>query len=129
MQTAIRQSGTYRGTTVAHGIAQTAQSFNNKTKGMGSVGLIVGATIGDWMNGGGIDVTSFTGPILSPGYGWQGAEADDLKRVFAGTHGNVLVTVSRSIASHGPNIGELSAATERIALDIRQALVDSGECA
>ena len=71
LQTAIRQTGSYRGTTVAHGIAQTAQIFNNNTKGMGSVGLIVGATIGDWMNGGGIDLTSFTGPILSPGYGWQ----------------------------------------------------------
>ena len=125
LQTAIRQTGSYRGTTVAHGIAQTAQIFNNNTKGMGSVGLIVGATIGDWMNGGGIDLTSFTGPILSPGYGWQGAEANDLKTVFAGTHGNVLVTVSRSIASHGPDIGALSTATERIAWDIRQALMDS----
>lgn len=125
LQTAIRQTGSYRGTTVAHGIAQTAQIFNNNTKGMGSVGLIVGATIGDWMNGGGIDLTSFTGPILSPGYGWQGAEANDLKTVFAGTHGNVLVTVSRSIASHGPDIGALSTATERIAWDIRQALIDS----
>ena len=125
LQTAIRQTGSYRGTTVAHGIAQTAQIFNNNTKGMGSVGLIVGATIGDWMNGGGINLTSFTGPILSPGYGWQGAEANDLKTVFAGTHGNVLVTVSRSIASHGPDIGALSNATERIAWDIRQALMDS----
>ncbi|MFU0559155.1 orotidine-5'-phosphate decarboxylase [Gardnerella pickettii] len=125
LQTAIRQTGSYRGTTVAHGIAQTAQTFNNNTKSMGSVGLIVGATIGDWMNGGGIDLTSFTGPILSPGYGWQGAEANDLKTVFAGTHGNVLVTVSRSIASHGPDIGALSNATERIAWDIRQALMDS----
>lgn len=125
LQTAIRQTGSYRGTTVAHGIAQTAQIFNNNTNGMGSVGLIVGATIGDWMNGGGIDLTSFTGPILSPGYGWQGAEANDLKTVFAGTHGNVLVTVSRSIASHGPDIGALSTATERIAWDIRQALMDS----
>lgn len=125
LQTAIRQTGSYRGTAVAHGIAQTAQIFNNNTKGMGSVGLIVGATIGDWMNGGGIDLTSFTGPILSPGYGWQGAEANDLKTVFAGTHGNVLVTVSRSIASHGPDIGALSTATERIAWDIRQALMDS----
>ena len=125
LQTAIRQTGSYRGAAVAHGIAQTAQIFNNNTKGMGSVGLIVGATIGDWMNGGGIDLTSFTGPILSPGYGWQGAEANDLKTVFAGTHGNVLVTVSRSIASHGPDIGALSTATERIAWDIRQALMDS----
>ena len=37
------------------------------------------------------------------------------------------VTVSRSIASHGPSIGDLSAATERIAWDIRQALIDSDE--
>ncbi len=77
------------------------------------------------MNGGGIDLTSFTGPILSPGYGWQGAEANDLKTVFAGTHGNVLVTVSRSIASHGPDIGALSNASFRLAWDIRQALMDS----
>lgn len=127
LQTAIRQTGTYCGTTVAHGIAQTAQGFNKDTKGMGSVGLIVGATIGEWMHGGGIDLTTFTGPILSPGYGWQGAEAEDLRTVFAGTHGNVLVTVSRSIASHGPDIGALSSATEQICWDVRQALMYADE--
>lgn len=44
--------------------------------------------------------SKFTGPILS-GYGWQGAEAKDLKTVFRGTRGNVLVTVSRFIACMG----------------------------
>ncbi len=85
----------------------------------------IGATIGQWMQDSGVDPSKFTGPILSPGYGWQGAEAKDLKTVFRGTRGNVLVTVSRFIASHGPDIAALSQATESIALDVRQALMEA----
>ena len=92
---------------------------------MGSVGLIIGANIGQWMQDGGVDPSQFTGPILSPGYGWQGAEAADLRTVFKGTQSNVLVTVSRYIATHGPDISSLAAATESIALDVRQALVEA----
>ena len=104
LQTAIRQAGEYKGRTVA---------------------LIIGATIGQWINDSGVDPSKFTGPILSPGYGWQGAETRDLKTVFKGTKGNVLVTVSRFIAAHGPDIAALSAATESVALDIRQALIEA----
>ncbi|MBS6516162.1 MAG: orotidine-5'-phosphate decarboxylase, partial [Bifidobacterium longum] len=100
LQTALRQSGDYKGRTVAYGIASTAQKHNADIEGMGSVGLIIGATIGQWMQDSGVGPSKFTGPILSPGYGWQGAEAKDLKTVFRGTRGNVLVTVSRFIASH-----------------------------
>ncbi|MFT8357728.1 orotidine-5'-phosphate decarboxylase [Bifidobacterium aquikefiri] len=125
LQSAIRQSGSYKGKTVAYGIAGTAQKFNQSMDGMGSVGLIIGATIGQWITTGGVDPSKFTGPILSPGYGWQGAEAHDLKTVFAGTQGNVLVTVSRSIATHGPQIDKLAQATESIALDVRQALSEA----
>ena len=125
MQTAIRQSGEYKDKTVAYGIASTAQKFNKGTNGMGSVGLIIGATIGQWIDDSGVDPAKFTGPILSPGYGWQGAEAKDLRTVFKGTKGNVLVTVSRFIAAHGPDIASLSQATEAIALDVRQALMEA----
>lgn len=125
MQTAIRQNGEYKGHTVAYGIAHTAQKFNTGIDGMGSVGLIIGATIGQWIDESGIDPSKFTGPILSPGYGWQGAEAKDLRTVFKGTKGNVLVTVSRFIAAHGPDIASLSKATETIALDVRQALLEA----
>ena len=38
MQTAIRQSGDFKGKTVAFGIASTAQKFNDDIDGMGSVG-------------------------------------------------------------------------------------------
>lgn len=72
-----------------------------------------------------MDPSKFTGPILSPGYGWQGAEKRDLKTVFKGTKGNVLVTVSRFIAAHGPSIAALTEATESVALDIRQALLEA----
>ncbi|KFI56461.1 orotidine 5'-phosphate decarboxylase [Bifidobacterium callitrichos DSM 23973] len=125
LQSAIRQTGDYAGKTVAYGIATTAQKHNADIDGMGSVGLIIGATIGQWINETGVDPARFTGPILSPGYGWQGAEAKDLRTVFKGTKGNVLVTVSRFIASHGPDISALSEATEAIALDVRQALLEA----
>ena len=127
LQSAIRQGGEYAGKTVAYGIAATAQKHNVGIDGMGSVGLIVGATVGQWIDQTGIDPAQFTGPILSPGYGWQGAEAEDLTTLFKGTHGNVLVTVSRSIASHGPDISALSEATEAIALDVRQAIMQAEE--
>ena len=127
LQTAIRQTGEYEGKTVAYGIASTAQKHNAGIKGMGSVGLIIGATIGQWLDDSGLDPSAFTGPILSPGYGWQGADAEDLKTVFEGTRGNVLVTVSRAIASKGPDIAALTQATEAIALDVRQALMEAME--
>ncbi|MDB0630090.1 hypothetical protein PL375_06895, partial [Bifidobacterium adolescentis] len=83
------------------------------------------ADIGQWINDSGVDPAKFTGPILSPGYGWQGAETRDLKTVFKGTKGNVLVTVSRSIATHGPDIAKLTEATASVARDIRQALTEA----
>lgn len=125
LQTAIRQSGEYRGRTVAYGIAHMAQRYNEAAApNLGSVGLIIGATIGEWMQDSDVAPSTFTGPILSPGYGWQGAEADDLKQVFRGTNGNVLVTVSRAIAKHGPDISALVQATEAVALDVRKALME-----
>lgn len=123
LQSAIRQAGEYAGQTVAYGIAQDAQKYNAEFPGsMGSVGLIIGASIGKWMKEGGVDPAQFTGPILSPGYGWQGATDEDLKTVFAGTHGNVLVTVARSIAAQGPDIAELGKAVTSIGDEVRRAM-------
>ena len=125
LQTAIRQSGEFKGKTVAYGIACTAQTHNEGVEGMGSVGLIIGATISQWLDDSGLDPAAFTGPILSPGYGWQGADANDLRTVFEGTRGNVLVTVSRAIAVHGPDIADLAETTEAVAADVRNALTEA----
>lgn len=122
LQTAIRQNGEYKGKTVAYGIAATAQKYNKSVKGLGSVGLIIGATISQWLQESGIEPGDFTGPILSPGYGWQGAEGSDLKNVFHGTNGNVLVTVSRAISQSGPDMDALIESTQTIAADVRKAL-------
>lgn len=85
LQTAIRQAGEYNGKTVAYGIASTARNSIRAMMEWVPVGLIIGATIGQWINDSGVDPAKFTGPILSPGYGWQGAETRDLKTVFKGT--------------------------------------------
>ena len=127
LQTAIRQNGEYKGKTVAYGIAATAQKYNKGTPGLGSVGLIIGATISQWLRDSGIEPVDFTGPILSPGYGWQGAEADDLKNVFHGTNGNVLVTVSRAISKDGPDMASLIESTQTIAADVRKALKEASD--
>ena len=42
---------------------------------MGPCGLVVGATVGQALVDLGIDLSVFNGPILSPGYGAQGASA------------------------------------------------------
>lgn len=41
---------------MAYGIASTAQKHNVDIEGMGSVGLIIGATIGQWMQDSGVDL-------------------------------------------------------------------------
>lgn len=122
MQTAIRQGGDYHGRTVAYGIAASAQKFNRGIEGMGSAGLIVGVPVSRWFDDPSLHPEQFSGPILSSGDGWQGANKDDLTRMFTGTRGNVLVTVSRVISSQGPDIAKLSQAAESVALDAREAL-------
>lgn len=124
LQTSLRQQGEYKGETVAYGIARAAQDYNDGFQGMGSVGLVVGATIGHQMNLNGMSTASFTGPILSPGYGWQGANSKDLEMVFAGTHGNVLVTVAQAIAAYGPDIPSLQKKITEYRDDIQTAFDD-----
>lgn len=124
LQTAIRQRGEYKGHTVAYGVAQGAQNYNKGFSGMGSVGLVIGATVGRQMDINGIDPSAFTGPILSPGYGWQGARGKDLEVVFAGTHHNVLVTAARAIAAYGPDISSLKKKIDEYKADIQRSFDD-----
>lgn len=128
LQTAIRQYGEFDGRSVACGVAGQAQKYNEDVDGMGSVGLIIGANVTKWIGASGVSPAEFTGPILAPGYGWQGGKAEDLKTVFAGTHGNVLVTVARAIATKGPDIPTLGAQIDVIQADIKAALAEAQTC-
>jgi orotidine-5'-phosphate decarboxylase len=73
----------------------------------GSVGLVVGATIGAGAITAGIALDQVNGPFLAPGFGAQGAGPDDLRAVFGTATDRVLVASSRGILRHGPAITAL----------------------
>ncbi len=76
----------------------------------GRVGAVVGATIGSAADDLGIDLGAFPGPILTPGYGAQGADAADLLALFgpvARGH-RLLVNASRGVSSAGPSVDALT---------------------
>lgn len=63
-------------TSVAGRIALGAASANRTARDhgtLGSIGLVVGATIGDGAHEAGIDLAAVNGPLLAPGVGAQGA--------------------------------------------------------
>ncbi|MEV6420345.1 orotidine-5'-phosphate decarboxylase [Streptomyces sp. NPDC051662] len=84
---------------------------------LGSVGAVVGATLGDP----GVDL-AINGPLLAPGIGAQGATPADLPGVFGTAVGNVVPSVSRGVLRHGPDLGALRAAAERFADEVRVAV-------
>ncbi|WP_284755667.1 orotidine-5'-phosphate decarboxylase [Arthrobacter sp. efr-133-R2A-120] len=98
---------------VARRIAESAADENRRYSGtMGSVGLVVGATIGTALVDLGLDLDAVRGPILAPGLGAQGATPADLRATFAAAYPAVLATSSRGILAAGPTIAGLRSATE-----------------
>jgi orotidine-5'-phosphate decarboxylase len=82
---------------------------------MGSVGLVVGATVGDAVERLGIGLSDVQGPLLAPGVGAQGAGPADLARVFGDARRFVLASSSRAVLSAGPDHGALLTAAQRAA--------------
>lgn len=101
--------------TVAQSIVDGALARN--ADGSATVGLVVGATRGH-----GLDLSSFTGPILAPGLGAQGARADDLKRIFDGSRELLLPNSSRGILAAGPSVSALQDAAAVVRDEIESAL-------
>jgi orotidine-5'-phosphate decarboxylase len=81
----------------------------------GSVGVVVGATIGAH----GHRLDHLAGPVLAPGLGAQGAGPGDLPAVFGAALPWVLPAVSREVLGAGPDPAALRAAAARIAAGIR----------
>ncbi|MFJ7198220.1 MULTISPECIES: orotidine-5'-phosphate decarboxylase [unclassified Streptomyces] len=84
---------------------------------LGSVGAVVGATLGD----AGANL-AINGPLLAPGIGAQGATPADLPGVFGASVGNVVPSVSRGVLSQGPDAAGLREAAERLTDEIRAAV-------
>ncbi len=106
------------GRLVAQQIADAAADLNAGASPMGSVGLVVGATVGRT----GVDLSQVNGPLLAPGIGAQGGSADDLRTVFGADLSRVLPSSSREILSAGPSLVGLRAAADRTLGEIRAIL-------
>lgn len=76
---------------------------------LGSIGMVVGATVGDAVQRLRLDLGAAGGPLLAPGLGAQGAGADDLEQVFGGALHQVLASTSRTVLSAGPGVAGLRA--------------------
>jgi orotidine-5'-phosphate decarboxylase len=105
------------GRQVAQVVLDAIAAENAGAAPLGSVGAVVGATLGD----AGVDL-AVNGPLLAPGVGAQGATPADLPRVFGAALGNVLPSVSRGVLRHGPDPRALRDAARRYADEVRAAL-------
>jgi orotidine-5'-phosphate decarboxylase len=105
---------------VARRIVQSAAVENQRYSGaLGSVGLVVGATVGTALADLQLDLGAVRGPILAPGLGAQGATPADLRRTFGAAYPQVLGTSSRDILKAGPGVRELREAAERTLAGLR----------
>jgi len=120
VQHAIRDGRSVAGSIVD---AVTRQNMPERRAGvLGSVGMVVGATVGDAVHRLGLDLAAANAPLLAPGVGAQGASADDLRMVFGAAMGNVLASSSRQILGSGPDPSSLRAAARHAAQQLSAIL-------
>jgi orotidine-5'-phosphate decarboxylase len=94
-EAASLQTATANGESIAGSICRFAYSKN--MAGLGSVGVVVGATLS--LEDRGIDASLLSNtPILMPGFGQQGAELSGVRKRFKTLAGNLICNVSRSVA-------------------------------
>jgi len=119
---AVAGGGEGAGGSVAAVMAAHAAALNAGASPMGSVGLVVGATVGDAALRTGTDLTAVNGPLLAPGVGAQGAGADELRAVFGDARHQVLASSSRGVLQAGPSVPGLRAAALTAAREAAAAL-------
>ena len=90
------------GRSVAASVAHAAAELNRGANPMGSVGLVVGATVGSAVSDQGIGLDGLNGPILAPGVGAQGASVTEVAQTFGNASSLVLVSQSRGLLKEGP---------------------------
>ena len=114
---AVQHAAGADGRSVAQSIVDSAAAANAGAVPIGSVGLVVGATVGEAV----VDLSALNGPVLAPGLGAQGGTPADLRRIF-GTTAAVLPATSRDVLRYGPTVAGLRGAAERAVHDLRTAL-------
>ncbi|MGH3662570.1 MAG: orotidine-5'-phosphate decarboxylase [Micromonosporaceae bacterium] len=106
------------GRTVAQTILDEVAEVNRDAQPWGSVGVVVGATVGD----SGHNLSRVNGPLLTPGVGAQGASPADLRLGFEGALEAVLPACSRQVLKHGPSVTGLRDAAAKVLRQCREAL-------
>ncbi|HEY9323447.1 MAG TPA: orotidine-5'-phosphate decarboxylase [Agromyces sp.] len=120
IQRAVLQQSSRAGSTVAQAVTSGVVAWNQgradaSTRTLGSVGVVLGATIDLRSSGIDLDVDPPRPglPVLAPGFGHQGAELRDLRAIFGSLAAGVIVSESRSILGAGPD-GLAEAITRRV---------------
>jgi orotidine-5'-phosphate decarboxylase len=124
---AVQHARDAEGVAVADRVAREAAVANAAelaaTGGaLGSVGLVVGATVGDAAERLGVDLAAVRGPLLAPGVGAQGAGPAELAAVFGAARPAVLASSSRGVLAAGPSVAGLREAALRAAGEAGAAL-------
>jgi orotidine-5'-phosphate decarboxylase len=118
----VQTARTSDGRCVAQHVIDEISQLNKGFDGLGSLGVVVGATVTD----SGLDLSQLHGPILAPGLGAQGASAADLGAVFGAAAPAVLPSYSREVLRAGPDPADLRAAAQRALAECTAALNRSG---
>jgi orotidine-5'-phosphate decarboxylase len=114
----VQSARTSGGRTVAGTMFDHVRRANSGWSPMGSVGCVVGATIGATDED--VDVG---GPLLAPGLGTQGGTAQDVARIFGGAAHYVLPSTSRGVLRAGPDPASLREAASRTLEACREVLL------
>ena len=96
LQQARLSEGPYKGKTVAESILGDAERWSRSQEPLGSIGVVVGATLE--LEQFGINPDDFPSvPVLAPGFGFQGARVEDARSIFGSMTHNLIVAETRSV--------------------------------
>jgi len=96
---ALQEARTFEQERVQEMVLRTVAELNQRDEGLGSFGVVLGAT----RDKPAFDLASLRGPFLVPGLGAQGAGVADVARLFERCEpGTVLVNVARAVLFAGP---------------------------
>ncbi len=119
---AVQHARAADGRSVAGSVVDGAARDNCGADDLGSVGLVVGATIGRAADELGLDLAASRAPLLAPGVGAQGAGPAELAAVFGRARRNVLPSSSREVLAAGPDVASLRDAAQRTLDAVRAVL-------
>lgn len=111
----FQHARTADGRTVAGAVLDAIAARNAGAEPLGSVGAVVGATIGETSEN-----LAVNGPLLVPGLGAQGGTPSDVRRIFGAAARNVLASSSREILRAGPDRSALREAAARTARSLEE---------